>query len=93
MVSNRRRERTGTGRELGRTPTAHRRGRCEPPVTPTGQLDLGRLRERETVVRSPIPREDLAADVPLRSAIILPLGDHGLLGCAARGTSSSAIAK
>ncbi|WP_162354505.1 PAS domain S-box protein [Natrialba swarupiae] len=39
----------------------------------------------ETVVRSPIPREDLAADVPLRSAIILPLGDHGLLGCAARG--------
>lgn len=39
----------------------------------------------ETVVRSPLPPEDLAAEVPLQSAIILPLGDQGVLACAARG--------
>lgn len=39
----------------------------------------------ETTVRSPLPRRDLAADVPLRSTIVLPLGDHGVLACAARG--------
>jgi PAS domain S-box-containing protein len=39
----------------------------------------------ETVVRDPIPTEDLAADVPQHSAIIVPLGDHGLLSCAVRG--------
>ncbi|MFW5956939.1 MAG: PAS domain S-box protein [Natronomonas sp.] len=40
---------------------------------------------RETVVRSPLPAEDLAADVPLQSAILLSLGDHGVLACSARG--------
>ena len=39
----------------------------------------------ETVVRSPIDREDLAADIPVRSAIIVPLGDHGILACGAEG--------
>lgn len=39
----------------------------------------------ETVVRSPISREELAADVPLQSAIVLPIKSHGIFACAAKG--------
>lgn len=39
----------------------------------------------ETLVHSPIPPEKLAADVPIHSAIILPLSNHGILACATRG--------
>ncbi len=39
----------------------------------------------ETVVRNPIPTEDLAADVPIQSAVLLPLGDHGIFACGAKG--------
>jgi len=39
----------------------------------------------ETVIRSPIPTEDLAADVPIQSAVVLPLGEHGIFACGAKG--------
>ncbi|MFW5959341.1 MAG: PAS domain S-box protein [Natronomonas sp.] len=39
----------------------------------------------ETVVRSPLPAEDLAADVPIHSAIVLSLGEHGVFTCGAEG--------
>lgn len=39
----------------------------------------------QAVVRSPIPPDELAADVPLHSAILCPLGNHGLLACATKG--------
>jgi PAS domain S-box-containing protein len=38
----------------------------------------------ETLVRDPIPSEQLGADVPLESAIVLPLDEHGVLTCATR---------
>ncbi len=43
------------------------------------------VEEHETVVKSPIPQEELAADVPLQSTIVLPLGEHGVFACAAKG--------
>ena len=43
------------------------------------------LESGETVTRIPLPAEDLAAAVPIQSAIILPIGEHGILACAARG--------
>lgn len=40
------------------------------------------------ITRSPLESSELAADVPLRSAILVSLGDHGILACAARGEVS-----
>ncbi|MFB6101535.1 MAG: PAS domain S-box protein [Haloplanus sp.] len=55
------------------------------PVHPRGDWFWDVFESGETVVRNPIPRDDLAADVPLQSVILLPLGEHGVLTCAAEG--------
>ena len=53
------------------------------PSHPRGDWLWDIFESGETVVRSQIPREAFAADIPLRSAIVLPLGEHGVLVCAA----------
>ncbi|MFD1589409.1 PAS domain S-box protein [Halorientalis brevis] len=55
------------------------------PTHPKGNWLWDVFEAGETIVRDPIPAEDLAADVPLHSAIFVPLGDHGVLSCAADG--------
>ncbi|MFA9517547.1 PAS domain S-box protein, partial [Halopenitus sp. H-Gu1] len=55
------------------------------PAHPRGSWGWDIFEEGETVVRSPLPQDDIAADVPIQSAILLPLGDHGVLACAANG--------
>ncbi|MGM0606188.1 MAG: PAS domain S-box protein [Halobacteriota archaeon] len=52
------------------------------PVHPRDSWLWEPIDTSETVVRHALEREDLSADVPLRSVIVLPLGDHGVLGCA-----------
>ena len=43
------------------------------------------FQEDETLARNPIPSEDLAADVPLQSAIAVSLGNHGIITFSTRG--------
>lgn len=54
------------------------------PEHPRGDWLWDIFEAGETVVNDDINPEDLASDVPFRSAILVPLGEHGLLACASR---------
>jgi len=54
------------------------------PVHPRGDWLWDVFEAGETVVYEDIDPEDLVSDVPFRSAILVPLGEHGLLACASR---------
>nr|WP_162354518.1 PAS domain S-box protein [Natrialba swarupiae] len=55
------------------------------PSHPRGSWVWDVFEDGDTVVRSPMSREELAADVPLQSSIVLPIGSHGIFACAATG--------
>ena len=57
------------------------------PTHPRGNWLWDVFEAGETAIRDSLPRDALAADVPLRSSIVLPLGEHGVLTCAATGTT------
>lgn len=55
------------------------------PTHPRGDWFWEVYERGETRVKSEIPASDLAADVPLQAAILVPLGEHGVLTCSSRG--------
>ena len=57
----------------------------ETPTFPKDHWTWEAFDTGETIVRSPIPQEDLAVDVPLQSTIIVPLGHHGFISFSTRG--------
>ncbi|MFT4923712.1 MAG: PAS domain S-box-containing protein [Haloarculaceae archaeon] len=61
--------------EAGDTDPKHPRGGWFWDVYESGQAQA----------QSRIPASDLAADVPLQAAILVPLGEHGVLTCSSRG--------
>ncbi|WP_247008775.1 sensor histidine kinase [Halorientalis litorea] len=54
------------------------------PAHPRGDWLWDVFEAGETVVYDDIDPEDLVSDVPFKSAILVPLGEHGLLACASR---------
>ncbi|MCW8173695.1 PAS domain S-box protein [Natrialba swarupiae] len=54
------------------------------PSHPRGSWVWDVFEDGDTVVRSPMSREELAADVPLQSSIVLPIGSHGIFACCNR---------
>jgi PAS domain S-box-containing protein len=56
------------------------------PTHPRGDWFWDAFEAGETVIRGSITRDALAADIPVQSSIILPLGDHGVFACAAEGS-------